>query len=81
MTSNDEYVLQLLTERGYLTDAQVATARESMKAENETTLDALVAGNAVDEDIVLGTIADQFSFRRRSPRSTAWCRSSPAKAR
>ena len=46
MTSNDEYVLQLLTEGGYLTDAQVATARESMKAENETTLDALVAGGA-----------------------------------
>ena len=63
MTSNDEYVLQLLTERGYLTDAQVATARESMKAENETTLDALVAGNAVDEDIVLGTIADQFGLK------------------
>ena len=63
MTSNDEYVLQLLTERGYLTDAQVATARESMKAENETTLDALVAGGAVDEDIVLGTIADQFGLK------------------
>ena len=63
MTSNDEYVLQLLTERGYLTDAQVATARESMKAENETTLDALVAGGTVDEDIVLGTIADQFGLK------------------
>ena len=43
MTSNDEYVVNLLTERGFLTPAQVETASASMRAENETTLDALVA--------------------------------------
>ena len=63
MTSNDEYVVQLLTERGYLTAEQVQTAAESMKAANETTLDVLVAGGAVDEDSVLGTIADQFGLK------------------
>ena len=63
MTSNDEYVLQLLTERGYLTAEQVQTAASSMKAENETTLDVLVAGGALDEDTVLGTIADQFGLK------------------
>ena len=47
MTSNDEYVIQLLTERGYLTPEQVETAANSMKAENETTLDALVAGGTI----------------------------------
>ena len=63
MTSNDEYVLQLLTERGYLTDEQVEAAAGSMKAANETTLDVLLAGGAVDEDTVLGTIADQFGLK------------------
>ena len=50
MTSNDEYVLQLLRERGYLTDEQIDTASRSMKAENETTLDVLVSGGAIGED-------------------------------
>ena len=63
MTSNDEYVIQLLTERGYLTPEQVETARSSMKAENETTLDALVAGGTIGQDEVLGTIADQFGLK------------------
>ena len=63
MTSNDEYVIQLLTESGYLTQEQVQAAAQSMKAENETTLDVLVAGGAVGEDEVLGTIADQFGLK------------------
>ncbi len=63
MTSNDEYVVQLLTERGFLTTAQVEAAATSVKAENETTLDALVSGGAIDEDTVLGTIADQFGLK------------------
>ncbi len=63
MTSNDEYVIQLLTERGYLTPEQVETAANSMKAENETTLDALVAGGTIGQDEVLGTIADQFGLK------------------
>ena len=63
MTSNDEYVIQLLTERGYLTSEQVFSAAQSMKAENETTLDALLSSGAIDEDSVLGTIADQFGLK------------------
>jgi general secretion pathway protein E/type IV pilus assembly protein PilB len=63
MTSNDEYVIQLLTERGYLSADQVEAAAMSMKAENETTLDVLVAGGALSEDDVLGTIADQFGLK------------------
>ena len=63
MTSNDEYVIQLLTERGYLTAEQVEAAAQSMKAENETTLDVLVSGGTLDEDTVLGTIADQFGLK------------------
>ena len=63
MTSNDEYVIQLLTERGYLTAEQVEAARNSVRAANETTLDALVSGGTIDEDSVLGTIADQFGLK------------------
>ncbi len=63
MTSNDEYVLQLLTERGFLTPDQVTVASQSMKAENETTLDVLVNSGAIDEDSVLGTVADQFGLK------------------
>ena len=63
MTSNDEYVLQLVTERGYVTPEQVAAAASSMKASNETTLDVLIAGGALDEDAVLGAIADQFGLK------------------
>ena len=63
MTSNDEYVVQLLKERGYLSAEQVEAAAQSMKAENETTLDVLVSGGTLDEDTVLGTIADQFGLK------------------
>ena len=63
MTSNDGYVLQLLTERGYVTEAEAEAAASSMRAENETTLDVLVAGGKIGEDEVLGTIADQFGLK------------------
>ena len=63
MTSNDEYVIQLLVESGYLTQEQVEAAAQSMKAENETTLDVLLSGGTIGEDEVLGTIADQFGLK------------------
>ena len=63
MTSNDEYVLQLLTERGFISPEQIEMASKSMKAENDTTLDVLVAGGAVGEDEVLGTLADQLGLK------------------
>ncbi len=63
MTSNDEYVLQLLTERGFITPDQIDAAAKSMRAENETTLDVLVAGGTLSEDDVLGTVADQFGLK------------------
>ena len=63
MTSNDEYVLQLLTERGFLTPEEVEAAAKSMRAADETTLDVLVSGGAIGEDEVLGTVADQFGLK------------------
>ena len=63
MTSNDEYVLQLLSEKGYVTAEQLDVASKTMREGNETTLDVLVASGALSEDDVLGTIADQFGIR------------------
>ncbi len=63
MTSNDEYVLQLLREAGYVTAEQLETASTAMREGNETTLDVLVASGVVTEDDVLGTIADQFGIK------------------
>ena len=63
MTSNDEYVLQLLREAGYVTAEQLETASTAMREGNETTLDVLVASGVVSEDDVLGTIADQFGIK------------------
>ena len=39
MTSNDEYVLQLLREAGYVTAEQLEAASTAMREGNETTLD------------------------------------------
>ena len=63
MTSNDEYVIRLLVERGFLTHEQVEAAANSMKAANETTLDVLVSSGTIGEDEVLGTVADQFGLK------------------
>ena len=63
MTSNDEYVISVLQERGFLTAEQVEAAASSLHAENETTLDVLVSSGTIDEDSVLGTIADQFGLK------------------
>ena len=63
MTSNDEYVLQLLRDGGFVTAEQLDAASQAMREGNETTLDVLVASGALTEDDVLGTIADQFGMK------------------
>ena len=63
MTSNDEYVLRLLRDAGYVTEEQLSVASQTVREGNETTLDVLVASGAVSEDDVLGTIADQFGIK------------------
>ena len=63
MTSNDEYVLQLLREQGYVNAEQLDVASKSMREGNETTLDVLVSSSVVSEDDVLGVIAEQFGMK------------------
>ena len=62
MTSNDDYVLQLLQEQGYVSPGQVRAVMNSIKQEGETTLDILLQTEAVTEDIVLGMLAEQFGL-------------------
>ena len=63
MTSNDEYVLTLLQEQGFLTAEQVAAAANSMREGDETTLDVLVSSGVISQDDVLGIIAEQFGIK------------------
>jgi len=63
MTSNDEYVLQLLREKGFVTAEQLEAASQAMRESNETTLDVLMASGSVTENDVLGTIADTFGLK------------------
>ncbi|MEI7901423.1 MAG: ATPase, T2SS/T4P/T4SS family [bacterium] len=62
MTSNDDYVLQLLQEQGYVSPEQVETVMSSIKQEGETTLDILIQTGVVTEDMVLAMIATQFGM-------------------
>ena len=62
MTSNDDYVLELLVEQGYVTQEEVDTVSGSLRQEGETTLDILMQSGAVSEDDVLGMIAAQFGM-------------------
>ena len=63
MTSNDEYVLQLLREKGYVSAEQLEDASQAMREGDATTLDVLVTSGALSEDDVLGTIADTFGIK------------------
>ncbi len=62
MTSNDDYVLELLQEQGHVTSEQVEAVLNSIKQEGETTLDILVQAGVVGEDDVLAMIAAQFGM-------------------
>ena len=62
MTSNDDYVLQLLQEQGYVTADQIDAVVNSIRQEGETSLDILIQTGAVSEDDVLALIAAQFGL-------------------
>lgn len=62
MTSNDDYVLQLLVEQGLVTDEEIQTVAGSLRQEGETTLDILIQTGAVSEDDVLSMVAAQFGM-------------------
>ena len=62
MTSNDDYVLQLLVEQGALSQEEIDMVADSIRQEGETTLDILMQSGTLDEDTVLSIIAAQFGM-------------------
>lgn len=62
MTSNDDYVLDLLQEQGYVSSDQIDAVKGSLKEEGETSLDILMQSGAISEDDVLSLIAHQFGM-------------------
>jgi type IV pilus assembly protein PilB len=62
VTSNDDFVLELLQEAGHVTEEQVEAVKDSLREQGETILDILVQSGAVTEDDVLFLIAQQFGM-------------------
>lgn len=62
MTSNDQYVLELLTEAGVVTPDQTQQAQAAGLGEGESMVDALVRQGIVTEETVLGVVASQLGM-------------------
>jgi general secretion pathway protein E/type IV pilus assembly protein PilB len=62
VTSNDDYVLQILQEQGLVLPEQVDKAAMSVKQEGESVVDVLVNMKAVTEEDVLALLAAQFGM-------------------
>ena len=63
MTSNDDYVLQLLLENGVVAQSVADAAAARAAQAGESTVDALLKGNDISENDVLGTIANTFGMQ------------------
>ncbi|MGQ9661407.1 MAG: type II secretion system ATPase GspE [Kiritimatiellia bacterium] len=62
MTSNDDYVLELLQETGAVTAEQVARARTAMVGREGTIVDALIEQRLLTEEQVLNILAGHFGM-------------------
>ena len=62
MTSNDDYVLEILQEQGVISAEHIAQARDSLMQEGETVLDVLIHSGTVAEENVLAVLAAQFGM-------------------
>lgn len=68
MTSNDEYVLQILLESGMITPEQVESTKSSIVHEGVSTVDELIAAGELSEHEVLRLVAEQFGMEMVSLR-------------
>jgi len=62
LTSNDEYVLEVLLDNGMVTTEQAEQAREQVGVRDGTVVDLLLADGVVTEDDVLGLLAGLFGM-------------------
>jgi len=61
LTSNDEYVLEVLKEEGLVTDEQIESVKQSMPI-HSTVVDALIAGNFFSFEDVLSVLSSRFGM-------------------
>ncbi len=68
MTSADEFVLQLLTDKGLLEESAIQTARAKVNeseydgSEDTATLEALVADQSITQQQIADVLADEFNM-------------------
>ncbi len=62
MTSNDNYVLEILEENGVLSSEQIAEARAATNGDGSSVLDRLMQDQAISEEGVLAMLASQLGM-------------------
>ena len=68
MTSADEFVLQLLTDKGLLEESAIQTARAKVNeseydgSEDTATLEALVADQSITQQQIADVLAEEFNM-------------------
>lgn len=62
MTSNDEYVLEILQENGAISPEQVEKTRAAVVHKEQSVIDALIENGVVSESDVMGTLANQLGM-------------------
>jgi len=62
LTSNDDYVLEVLIENGLVSDENVSAAREMATSRPGSVVDLLIENDILEEDLVLQTLAAQFGM-------------------
>ena len=62
MTSNDDYVLEVLQEHNMVTPEQIEDARSSLMGNNLSVVDILIQNNVITEQDTLALLASQFGM-------------------
>lgn len=62
MTSNDDYVLEVLLENGYVLPDQIEQIRSEPMESGMSVVDAMIANNIMPESDILAVLADQFGM-------------------
>ncbi len=62
LTSNDQYVVEVLLERGLITREQVDEARQQIVQAGVTVVDMLIEQKIIEESVALQTLAEQMGM-------------------
>ena len=62
MTSNDDYVLEILLENGYVTAEQVEQVKAGPVETGKSTVDAIITAEVLSEADILGVLAAQLGM-------------------